>query len=124
MNSSLDLDEEDEEDTGNTVTVALIQFCATNNKQVSEAASIHSHFHSSIDQPSLTLYDLYEQTNWLTCERLIRQAVQENREVQLVCLPENFSFMGANRYESLAAAEPLFLSPTLAKYQALANELG
>jgi predicted amidohydrolase len=76
--------------------VALIQFCAGNKKE----------------------------SNWLTCERLIRKAVRENNEVQLVCLPENFSFMGSNRYESVAAAEPLFLSPTLAKYQALAHELG
>ena len=82
-------------DTRVTATIALIQFCAGNDKE----------------------------KNWLTCERLIRQAVTENSEVQLVCLPENFSFMGNNRYESLAAAEPLFLSQTLAKYQALAHEL-
>lgn len=85
-----------DDDTRVTAVIALIQFCAGNNKE----------------------------KNWLTCERLIRQAVAENSEVQLVCLPENFSFMGTNRYESLAAAEPLFLSQTLAKYQALAHELG
>ena len=48
----------------------------------------------------------------------------ENNKVQLICLPENFNYMGSNRYESVAAAEDLFLSPTLAKYQLLANELG
>ena len=83
-------------DTGVTAAVALIQICSGNNKE----------------------------RNWLTCERLIRRAVSDDNAVQLVCLPENFSFMGCNRYESMAAAEPLFLSRTLAKYQALAHELG
>jgi predicted amidohydrolase len=45
------------------------------------------------------------EANFIQCEQLIRKAASLG--AQLVCLPENFSFLGTSYLESLAIAQPL-----------------
>eukprot|EP00300_Choanocystis_sp_HF-7_P027586 c32737_g1_i1.p1 GENE.c32737_g1_i1~~c32737_g1_i1.p1 ORF type:complete len:306 (-),score=65.46 c32737_g1_i1:31-918(-) len=57
--------------------------------------------------------------NLAVCSRLIRQAVSGG--ASLVCLPENFAFMGTSSSESVAIAQPLS-GPRMASYRNLAKE--
>lgn len=57
--------------------------------------------------------------NFATCSRLVKEAV--NAGAKLLCLPENFSFVGSKPGESLTVAEPLD-GPIMEKYRSLARD--
>jgi predicted amidohydrolase len=71
-----------------------------------------------------------KERNFETCARLISQVVASNSaatsssltKTQLICLPECFSFIGENSFESIEAAEDFHESCILQKYQNLAIE--
>ncbi|CAA0836079.1 Nitrilase-like protein 2 [Striga hermonthica] len=59
--------------------------------------------------------------NLSTCSRLVDEAVSAG--AKLLCLPENFSYVGLKSGDSLAVAEPLD-GPTMRKYRSLAQNSG
>ncbi|KAF8396660.1 hypothetical protein HHK36_018285 [Tetracentron sinense] len=58
-------------------------------------------------------------SNFNTCSRLVKEASEAG--AKLLCLPENFSFVGAKDGESLKVAEPLD-GPVMQGYCSLARE--
>jgi deaminated glutathione amidase len=77
-------------------TVGLIQMNATNNKD----------------------------RNYETCVHLINQLIASTpSKIELICLPECFSFIGEASTESLNVAERIDESDVLQRYQDLAKEL-
>jgi predicted amidohydrolase len=76
-------------------TVALIQMNASNNKDL----------------------------NYDTCARLINQVISStSAKIELICLPECFSFIGETSTESLHAAESFHESYVLSRYGELAKK--
>ncbi|XVF83375.1 hypothetical protein PTKIN_Ptkin16aG0480500 [Pterospermum kingtungense] len=59
--------------------------------------------------------------NFSTCSRLVKEAVAAG--AKMLCLPENFSYVGAKAGDSLLIAEPLD-GPIMQKYCSLARESG
>ncbi|XP_068668626.1 deaminated glutathione amidase, chloroplastic/cytosolic [Aristolochia californica] len=57
--------------------------------------------------------------NFITCSRLVKEAVAAG--AQLLCFPENFSFMGLRPRESVSIAESLD-GPIMQRYCSLARE--
>ncbi|EPS73833.1 hypothetical protein M569_00922, partial [Genlisea aurea] len=57
--------------------------------------------------------------NFATCSRLVKEAASAG--AKFLCLPENFSYVGAKTGDSLAIAEPLH-GPIMKKYCSLARE--
>lgn len=65
-----------------------------------------------------------KERNYETCVRLINQVIRStSAKIQLICLPECFSFIGENSNESIAAAENFDRSDILNRYQQLAKHL-
>ncbi|OMP08101.1 Carbon-nitrogen hydrolase [Corchorus olitorius] len=58
-------------------------------------------------------------TNFSTCSRLVKEAVSAG--AKMLCLPENFSYVGGMSGDSLLIAEPLD-GPIMQKYCSLARE--
>ncbi|XVF75452.1 hypothetical protein PTKIN_Ptkin13bG0189900 [Pterospermum kingtungense] len=60
-------------------------------------------------------------SNFSTCSRLVKEAVSAG--AKMLCLPENFSYVGDMSGDSLLIAEPLD-GPIMQKYCSLARESG
>ncbi|XWS56495.1 hypothetical protein CRYUN_Cryun09bG0090100 [Craigia yunnanensis] len=60
-------------------------------------------------------------SNFSTCSRLVKEAVSAG--AKMLCLPENFSYVGGMSEDSLLIAEPLD-GPIMQKYCSLARESG
>ncbi|XVF23745.1 hypothetical protein REPUB_Repub13aG0065700 [Reevesia pubescens] len=60
-------------------------------------------------------------SNFSTCSRLVKEAVSAG--AKMLCLPENFSYVGGMSGDSLLIAEPLD-GPLMQKYCSLARESG
>ncbi|EOY18442.1 hypothetical protein QUC31_006495 [Theobroma cacao] len=60
-------------------------------------------------------------SNFATCSRLVKEAVSAG--AKMLCLPENFSYVGSKSGDSLLIAEPLD-GPIMQKYCSLARESG
>ncbi|XVE75291.1 hypothetical protein DITRI_Ditri12bG0083000 [Diplodiscus trichospermus] len=60
-------------------------------------------------------------SNFSTCSGLVKEAVSAG--AKMLCLPENFSYVGAKAGDSLLIAEPLD-GPIMQKYCSLARESG
>ncbi|GAV63730.1 CN_hydrolase domain-containing protein [Cephalotus follicularis] len=58
-------------------------------------------------------------SNLATCTRLVKEAASAG--AKLICLPENFSYVGAEDGDSLNVAEPLH-GPIMQQYRSLARE--
>ncbi|KAL4289630.1 hypothetical protein GQ457_14G022970 [Hibiscus cannabinus] len=60
-------------------------------------------------------------SNFSTCSRLVKEAVSAG--AKMICLPENFSYVGQKSGDSLLIAEPLD-GPIMQRYCSLARECG
>ncbi|KAK8496753.1 hypothetical protein V6N11_055479 [Hibiscus sabdariffa] len=60
-------------------------------------------------------------SNFSTCSRLVEEAVSAG--AKMICLPENFSYVGQKSGDSLLIAEPLD-GPIMQRYCSLARECG